>query len=94
MQKDEMIYAEGFSFKRNENAPDFVIGNMSVNIESAKEYFEKHGNNGWVNFQVKLSKGGKYYCEHDSWKPKENAAPKTNPVNIAPTDEGGDELPF
>lgn len=93
MKNDEMIFAEGFSFKRNENAPDFVVGKMSVNIESAKEYFEKHGDNGWVNFEVKIGKSGKYYCEHDSWKPNKDAAPKTKAVDIAPSNDDED-LPF
>jgi hypothetical protein len=94
MQKDEKrIFAEGFSFKRNDNAPDFVIGNISVNIESAMQYFDKMGDNGWVNFQVKLSQNGNYYCEHDSWKPNKDAAPKTKAVDIAPSNDDED-LPF
>lgn len=93
MQQDEKIFAKGFSFKRNDNAPDFVVGKMSVNIESANEYFEKHGDNGWVNFEVKLGKNGKYYCEHDSWKPNKDEAPKTKAVDIAPSNDDED-LPF
>ena len=31
MSQDK-IFADGFIFKRRENAPDFVIGNISVKI--------------------------------------------------------------
>ena len=26
----DKVFADGFSFKRRENAPDFVIGNLSI----------------------------------------------------------------
>lgn len=35
MNQKEKIFADGFSFKRNENAPDFVVGRMSVKVEDA-----------------------------------------------------------
>lgn len=34
MSQDK-IFADGFLFKRRENAPDFVIGNISVKVEDA-----------------------------------------------------------
>ena len=32
---DEKIFADGFSFKRNENAPDFVVGRLSIKVDEA-----------------------------------------------------------
>ena len=34
MSQDK-IFADGFLFKRRENAPEFVIGNISVKVEEA-----------------------------------------------------------
>lgn len=33
MAQDEKIFADGFLFKRKENAPDFVIGSQSIMID-------------------------------------------------------------
>ena len=32
---DEKVFADGFSFKRQENAPDFVVGRLSVKCDEA-----------------------------------------------------------
>ena len=33
MAEEKKIFANGFSFKRNENAPDFVIGKHSIKVD-------------------------------------------------------------
>ena len=62
MSQDK-IFADGFIFKRRENAPDFVIGNISVKVESAIEFLKAHDKNGWVNLNVLNSKAGTAYIE-------------------------------
>ena len=32
---DEKIFADGFSFKRNDNAPEFVVGKQSIKVDEA-----------------------------------------------------------
>lgn len=32
---EEKIFADGFSFKRNDNAPEFVVGKMSIKMDEA-----------------------------------------------------------
>lgn len=81
----EKIFADGFIFKRNEKAPDFVVGSISIKIEDAVAFLRKHDKNGWVNLQVKNSQGGKYYMELDTFEPKQSQQPK---------EEVKDELPF
>lgn len=84
---DEKIFAEGFSFKRRDNAPEFVVGRQSIKVEEAVAFLEKHSKNGWVNIDIKKAKNGNYYCELDNWestssaKPKEDkkASPKATP---------------
>jgi hypothetical protein len=83
MSQDK-IFADGFVFKRNEKAPDFVVGGISVKVEDAVAFLRKHDKNGWVNLQVKNSQGGKYYIELDTFEPKAQAqapAQQPEPVN-------------
>jgi hypothetical protein len=80
----EKIFADGFLFKRNEKAPDFVVGSISVKVEEATAFLKQHAKNGWVNLQVKNSQGGKYYIELDTFEPKAQAqapAQQSEPVN-------------
>jgi len=37
----ERIFAEGFSFKRREDAPDFVIGRISIKVDEAIAFLKK-----------------------------------------------------
>ena len=47
MSKDK-VFADGFLFKRRENAPDFVIGNISVKVDEAVTFLKTNQKNGWV----------------------------------------------
>jgi hypothetical protein len=85
---EEKIFANGFSFKRRENAPDFVIGNQSIKVDDAISFLNKHQKNGWVNLDIKQAKNGNYYLELDTWEPKGGATATHNP-----TTPSGD-LPF
>ena len=66
----EKIFANGLSFKRNENAPDFVVGRMSLKAEDAIQFIKDRTKNGWVNLNINQSKGGSYYVELDTYEPK------------------------
>jgi hypothetical protein len=81
MEKQK-VFADGFVFKRNENAPDFVIGSLSVKVEEAVAFLKQHTKNGWVNLQVKNSQGGKYYMELDTFEPKVQQAPAQQPETV------------
>ena len=94
---EEKIFANGFSFKRRENAPDFVIGNQSIKVDDAISFLNKHQKNGWVNLDVKQAKNGNYYLELDTWEASGTGratAPAGAPAyQHAPTSTTGD-LPF
>ena len=87
-QKTEKVFANGILFKRNENAPEFIVGSMSIKVDEAIEFINKHVKNGWVNIDIKQSQGGKYYCELDTWEAK--------PKNEGQASGGsfGDSIPF
>lgn len=97
----EKIFAEGILFKRNEKAPEYVIGNVSVKLDEAIPFLQANAKNGWTNLSIMLSKGGKYYIELDTYQPKGDgqapqaqaprAAAPAQPVNVVVDDE---ELPF
>ena len=89
---EEKIFADGFSFKRRENAPDFVVGRISVKVDDAISFLKQHQKNGWVNLNCNQSRAGKYYLELDTFVPKTQG----NGVDTAPNQEPvqEDDLPF
>ena len=66
---NEKIFVDGMIVKRNPNAPDFVICNLSLKCEELVAFMRKHHKDKWCNIQIKQSKGGKYYAELDTWQP-------------------------
>lgn len=100
---DQKIFADGFSFKRNESAPDFVVGRLSLKIDAALEFIKEHQKNGWINLDVKKARTGNFYIELDTFvsENKESgtegksggnkATPKTK---AAPVEIDNDDLPF
>ena len=68
---EQKIWADGFYFERRENAPDFVIGRLSVKVNKAKDFLDAHVNDrGYVNLNILRSKDGGAYMELDLWQPK------------------------
>jgi hypothetical protein len=100
MAQDEKIFANGFSFKRNEKAPDFVVGRMSMKVEEAAAFLRQHEKNGWVNLNIKNAKSGNYYVELDTYEPTTKPQAETKSVPAAKVKkaplivESEDELPF
>lgn len=72
----EKIFAEGFSFKRNENAPDWVIGQVSAKVEDAVSFLKANAKNGWVNMNIHRGKTGNLYMELDTWEPTKEKTDK------------------
>jgi ribonuclease HI len=65
----EKVFANGFSFKKNANAPEFVVGKMSIKADEAVEFIQENVKNGWINIDIKQAKNGNYYCELDTYQP-------------------------
>jgi uncharacterized protein YgbK (DUF1537 family) len=97
MNKEEKIFADGFSFKRNENAPDFVVGRLSMKTNEAIAFLKKHDQNGWVNLSVKTARSGNHYVELDTYvgkKMTEEKAPVQTPKATSKKKVSEDEIPF
>ena len=70
MSNTEKVFANGFSFKRREGAPDFVIGQQSIKVDEAIAFLKDNQKNGWVNLNVNKARSGKLYVELDTFEPK------------------------
>jgi hypothetical protein len=96
---EEKVFADGFLFKRNENAPEFVVGQMSIKVDEAITFIRQHAKNGWVNLEVKQARSGSYYMELNKFEPKTKDEPteskQSKPsASKAQKKEEEEELPF
>lgn len=78
----EKQFADGIRFNTpSEKAPEFVKGTISIQIEKFIPWAQAHADErGWINLDVKESKGGKIYCEVSSWKPNKKAETNDEPA--------------
>ena len=104
MSQDEKIFADGFSFKRNEKAPDFVVGRLSMKVDEAVAFIRQHEKGGWVNLNIKTARSGNHYVELDTYEPtaqsgmkpqsEKAATPKQKAPETAVAEDEDGELPF
>ena len=105
MSQKERVFADGFRFERKEGAPEYVVGRLSLKIDEAVAFINKHANaNGWINLSVMIGRSGNPYVELDTYEPKQNAEPqevkpravvKSKPAPEPEVEEEDDEeLPF
>ena len=92
MAQNETIFADGFVFKRNEKAPEFVVGRLSIKVDEAVAFIREHNKNGWANLNIKQARSGNYYIELDTFDPK-GAAATAKTAAPAPQEEVEDS-PF
>ena len=93
MGQEEKIFADGFSFKRNENAPDFVVGRLSIKVDDAIGFLKENEKRGWVNLSIKTARSGNHYLELDTFEPKSKQEPapaKSSPKKAVKQPEGDD----
>jgi hypothetical protein len=106
----DKIFADGLIYKApRENAPEFVKGSLSFKVDEFIKFLEANNTNGgWVNVDIKLSQGGKLYCELNTYKPEKTDSLKEGGLYPGPEgdqaqdavfgnvgeDEGADAIPF
>jgi hypothetical protein len=95
--QDDKIFGEGIFFKQKDNAPSFVMGAVSIKVDEFIVFLKDNVKKGWVNLDLKESKGGKHYFQLDTWEPNPNMAKdkpkaKAKAKVSAPVDT--DEIPF
>jgi len=68
---DKSKFVDGVIVKKpSDKAPEFIIANIAVNIGDFLNWANQNSKNGWVNFIIKESQGGKFYAEIDTFDPK------------------------
>lgn len=62
-------FIEGLIVKApNDNAPEYVKAKLSIKRQELIDWLsQQHGD--WINADIKVSQGGKYYAQVDDWKP-------------------------
>lgn len=87
----DQTFPQGIIFKLpSDKSPDFVKGSISIKKGEFIDYLNTQTGE-WVNIKLLLSKGGKAYCQLDTWKPKETSTSET-PDNS--NDDSSNDLPF
>ena len=80
--RKEAQFVDGMMFsKPHDNAPDFVKGQISIRVDEMIASLQKYRKaDGWVNIDMKKSRGGKLYFEYNTWSPPADAS---NPVTAS-----------
>lgn len=84
-------FVDGMIVKRGDNAPDFVLANLSIKRGELIEFLAQQPGD-WVNVSLKRAKSGKCYAELDTWKPTEKLADVAR--GLASPVAADDEIPF
>jgi len=90
-------FVNGMIFKLpHEKAPDFVKGKISVRVDEFIKFAQENQDNGWLNIQLKVSKGGKAYAELDLWKPDNKSSGEDKKSYPEPSGQPDfeDSIPF
>lgn len=86
----DKIFVNGMVVKRNDNAPEYVLANLSIKRMDLIDFLRQQDSD-WLNVALKRAKSGKCYAELDTWKPTEKLADVARgPAPAAPDDE----IPF
>lgn len=95
----DIQYINGLIVKApNERAPDYVKAKLSIKRAELIAWLQ--GQTGeWINADVKVSQGGKWYAAVDTWKPNSDKPRQESPreASFADAPGGGfadDEIPF
>lgn len=92
---NQKTFAKGINFKRAENAPEFVVGKLSIKTDEAISFLNETSKNGWVNLDIKKAKSGKFYIELDTYvKSSITDRKDLGPGEYKTAEEFDRELPF
>ena len=76
----DIEFIEGLIVKApNPKAPEFVKASISIKREALIAWLQSREGE-WINGDIKVSNGGKWYCAVNQWKPDAaKAKPKVDP---------------
>lgn len=93
----DIQYINGLIVKApNEKAPEYVKAKLSIKRVELIEWLQ--GQTGdWINAEIKVSQGGKYYAVVDTWKPNsgqsERPSQESKPAQHADASYGNGPAP-
>lgn len=74
---EETVFASGMgAYMPHENAPDFIIADVVIDVDEFIETLENNDKEGEVRIQIKESKGGKYYACINTYESKKKEGGK------------------
>ncbi len=80
----------------NDNAPEYVKAKLSIKREELIAWLQSEDGE-WINADIKVSNGGKWYVSVDTWKPNgQRQAPRREPAKQESWDDKplDDDIPF
>jgi hypothetical protein len=80
----------------HERAPEYVKAKLSIKREELIAWLQQQSGE-WINADVKVSRGGKWYVAVDEWKRdggERKSQRSSAPSSSAPADEFEDSIPF
>jgi len=104
----EKTFVDGMIVKRGDNAPDFVLANLSIKRGELIAFLDQQPGD-WVNVVLKRAKSGKCYAELNTWKPADKMADvargsepprgghweeRKQPAPVAAELDDGSDIPF
>ena len=97
----DKVFINGMIVKApHQNAPDFVKAAISFKVDEMIETLQQLQVEGWVNADIKVSQGGKWYAEQNTFKPTQGEAAKAGieqakqSAAATPDDFEDTDLPF
>lgn len=65
-----------FTKPPHQNAPSFIKASLAIKVDEAIAFLQQNQNSaGYVNFDIKESKEGATYVQHNNYKPASTDAP-------------------
>ena len=81
----------------NDKAPEYVKAKLSIKRLELIAYLQSLEGD-WVNADVKVSQGGKWYVQKDNWKPdaeaKSKPAERSAQRSAPAVNDPSDDIPF
>ncbi len=98
-QQPEKVFPAGLIYKLpSAKAPAWGKANLSFKGDEFVAWLKQYDLNGWVNVDVKESKGGKVYCELSMYKreaPKEDGHARHPDEEVDPGSEiNAEDIPY
>jgi len=88
----DKIFVDGLIAKEpHEKVRAFVKVKLAFKVDEFKKFLTEHAKNGWVNTDVKVSKGGKWYAELDTYERNKDVEEVKQEIRdmVAPVEDDG-----